>query len=382
MMADNEEQNPTPFSVLLSLFNARLALQIPAFWTVPLEEQCAYLQSKHIDTKSSRKQLIDTLIEKQKSSKDANFNELSSKSYIRIRFKYILSQFHKESIFLRTSTDIESWNTNQMILSFITHLIDASVVDESVDKKNTASAKIWEFVDYLRKYFIDEQYDGARFISSFDANADKPTKGFGLKFTKTVCNKYNLKSGPFSKVKKQCNVWSTKLYNQSRGELPPLVPVKAKQAEKPAAKPVIPPKPTHIPHPPPNYSKFVTDVSMFSSAGSFASMPPPSQAQQQQQNKDDSMAGMKWYWFNDMDGALKWTPYRDEDQKKLMQAFNQGSDAAMIVNDTYRVEFNRNNPNQPGGNQYNAKIQNPGGRTVVCSKAKDEIHGVPITNDP
>jgi len=285
---------------------------------------------------------------------------LEDKSYLRIRFKHILSEYNRQSKFLQRSTDINTWTTTQMILSFIVHLINASRIDESANKKNTTSPKIWEFVDYLRKYFIEESYDGATFINSFDANTDNPTKGFGLKFTKTVCNKYNLKSGPFSKVKKQCNVWSNKLYNQSRG----VIAVPKKENEKSS----------NVPH---NYSKFVTDVSMFyqsSKAHKYTNV---------EEQQEDAMDGMRWYWFNDMDGAIKWTPYRQADQEKLMHAYKGGAQAAMVCNDRYRVEFNRQNAAQPGGNQYVNASSNTGGRTVVCSKPqKEEIHGVPLTQEP
>ena len=36
----------------------------------------------------------------------------------------------------------------------------------------------------------------------------------------------------------------------------------------------------------------------------------------------------------------------------------------------------------PAGNQYNNKQQNPGGRTVICSDQKSEIHGISVAKQP
>ena len=50
----------------------------------------------------------------------------------------------------------------------------------------------------------------------------------------------------------------------------------------------------------------------------------------------------------------------------------------LIMNDDHRVEFDRSNPDTPAGNQCNNRIQNPGGRTVICSPPKTNIHGIPV----
>ena len=188
------------------------------FHELSLIKQCDYLQTNHINNKSNRKQLIKDLI-----SNEPNFVNLNSLSYHRIHIKYILSQFHKESEKLKYSQNVDIWTGHDIILSFVSHLIDASASDESPDKKATASTKVWEFVDYLRRYFNDNEYDGKQFLSALnskDKNSDgshKPAKGFGLQMMKNVCHKYSLKSGPFSKVKKQCNIWAQQIHKQSQG---------------------------------------------------------------------------------------------------------------------------------------------------------------------
>ena len=120
--------------------------------------------------------------------------------------------------------------------------------------------------------------------------------------------------------------------------------------------------------PPPGYSKFVTDLSMLKYATHW--FPP-----------EDELSGKKWYWFNDMSG-LKWTPYREVDCQKLNQAWKNNQKSCLIVNGDYRVEFNRDNPSNPAGNQYSNRQNNPGGRTVVCSEPTNEIHGVEVSKHP
>ena len=220
----------TPFTLLFSIYGARQCAQsLVGFHKLELVKQCDYLQFDNIKNKSSRKQLVKDLI-----SKEDGFNDIQSKSYNRIHIKYVLSLFYKESQKLKYDIEqIQNWTSHDIILSFISHLIEASATDETPNKKATAHPKIWEFVDYLRRYFNDTQYNGEKFLSSFDSNdnnknadgSSRPTKGFGLQMMKSVCSKFGMKSGPFSKVKKQCNIWAQKIHKQSKGECATSKPV-------------------------------------------------------------------------------------------------------------------------------------------------------------
>lgn len=322
---------------------------------------------------------------------------------VRLRVQYILRRFYIETSRLRRSTDVASWSPHEILLSFISHLVDASLIDETPNKKGTAHPKIWEFVDFLRRYFDEQHYDGRAFLAAFGGNGGgdaKPAKGFGLQMMKTVCQEYSLKSGPFSKVKKQCNVWATNLHKQSEGELaeqigsPNLTQHDLLSDEQKrqcahamalGSQQVQGDYSTHkqlteqeykdieagkfVPNaamgvPSKTYSKFVTDVSMY--------VKPKA---------SDALAGKKWYWFNDS-GGFKWVPYRDNDQNKLNSAWSGGQKSCLIINGEYRVEFDRSNPQNPQGNQYNSRMSSPGGRTVVCSYPAAEIHGIPVDTKP
>ena len=214
---DLNDQTPSPFSLIFAIYGARLPLTVAGFHQLDIGKQCEYLQNNRIQTKALRKQTVTDLVEKEE-----NFNELTAKSYIRIHVKYILRRFFIDMQRLKREQNIKSWDRHQIILSFISHLIDAWANDESANKKATTTPKIWEFVNYLRRYFNDSDYDGEQFMAAFrgKTDGDKPAKGFGLQMMKTVCNKYTLKSGPYSKVKKQCNIWATNIHKQSEGNGP------------------------------------------------------------------------------------------------------------------------------------------------------------------
>eukprot|EP01084_Bolivina_argentea_P184551 318289_1 len=363
---DLDNRKPTPFTLLFAIYNAKLALNIKAFEDLDIAKQCDYLQKDKINLKSSRRISVKDLISKE------TMNELSDKAHIRIIIKYVLSLFYKETEKLKTTQNIGSWSKREIILSFISHLITASADDQTQNKKNTAHPKIWEFVNYLRRYFNDINYNGQSFLNSFTSNDEKkannkPTKGFGLEMMKTVCSKYQLKSGPFSKVKKQCNVWATKLHAQSQGKViqPKPAPSINKYESIVSQSKNTSSSVSGKPH---NYSKFVTDVSMYVS-------------QQQPSSNKDNLNGKKWYWFNDS-GGFKWIPYRDTDIQKLNTSWRNNQKSCLIINGEYRVEFDRSNPNTPAGNQYNNRIQNPGGRTVICSEPRSEIHGIQVGTQP
>eukprot|EP01084_Bolivina_argentea_P006724 12730_1 len=201
--------------------------------------------------------------------------------------------------------------------------------------------------------FDETKYDGRAFL---DACGDTQIKGFGLQMMKAVCNEYGLKSGPYSKAKKQCNDWAHKIYQRSQGvaQPPPQVQAKvvmeeSKQKEKP--------KPIYSG----NWSKFVTQIPA---------------------DYDDPFAGKSWFWFNDF-GGYKWIPYREVDVKKLNKAWTKKNKACLIVNGAYRVDFDFKNQKTPCGHQYNTKQINGGGRTVICAKSSaKQIHGIDVSKQP
>jgi len=388
-----DDIKPTPFTILFALYNARLALTITGFANLDITQQCASLSSNLITSKAQRRTLITSLI----NSDDADFSLLRQRVCLRMRVKHILRRFHNESQHLRQSTDIAAWNAHEIVLSFIAHLIEASANDNSADKKNTAHAKIWEFVNHLRRYLDEQQIDGRHFLDVFCGQSDpnaKPT-GIGLKMMKTICAAYDLKSGPFSKVKKQCNAWATNLIAQSKMQphevpdaQPPPQPQSQNHAQSAAAeaanmysqqrelteqdyadieagKYVAGAKMSE----PKLHNKFVTDVSMY--------------AQAKPQKAQPASNGSKWFWFNDV-GGFKWVPYREKDMAKLDAAWRNGQSSCLIINGEYRVEFDRSDPAKPSGNQYNSRMASPGGRTVVCSKPGPGgmIHGIPVAKQP
>ena len=116
---------------------------------------------------------------------------------------------------------------------------------------------------------------------------------------------------------------------------------------------------------PPNYNKFVTDVSMYVN-------------QPKSGGHSEALNGKRWYWLNEM----SWVPYRDVDTQKLNMAWRSNQKSCMIINGQYRVDFARNNPDVPSGQQYNNNMQNPGARNVVCFKPAKTYWSLPVANQP
>mmetsp|Transcript_68538 Transcript_68538/g.61576 ORF Transcript_68538/g.61576 Transcript_68538/m.61576 type:complete len:399 (+) Transcript_68538:62-1258(+) len=392
--ADLENTKPTPFNLILSIYGAKLAGRMPGWEQMDLLKQCQYLYLERLDSKAKRKEQIDKLI-----NNEEFFSHLRSRAYLRIHMKYALKLYCRESHRLTQDLNVANWTHHEIIVSFIFHLINLAREEDT--KKAAGHAKVWEFADYLRKYFIDTNYNGHTFLDSFGSsktgqksgagnNNSKPTKGYGLMMMKTVCSKYGLKSGPFSKVKKQCNIWAQHIHAQSQGTIihPTIIVDYDKQYD------FDDPIWTMLDHnihtsklkmpkniPPSHYKKFVTEVP---DHWTIPSQDKPNNNNSQKKNNENTnvhMGNKKWYWFNDS-GGFKWIPYRQIDVNKLNSSWANNEKSCLILNGDYRVDFDYSNKSAPAGNQYSTKVQNPGGRTVVCSDAKDNIHGIPIASQP
>ena len=200
--------------------------------------------------------------------------------------------------------------------------------------------------------------------------------------TKTVCGKYGLKSGPYSKVKKQCNIWAQQIHAQSQGKIihPRIIVDYNKQYDYndpiwTTLDPNIDTQKLKMPKniPSSHYKKFITEI-----PDDWDN--PPSQNDKNKNNENQNIDKI-WYWFND-NGGFKWIPYRQIDISKLNEAWAAGDKSCLILNGDYRVDFDYSNMSVPAGNQYSTKTQNPGGRTIICSPPTTEIHGIPCATQP
>ena len=367
----------TPFTLILALYGADVAINSCQWQQMKLIDQCQLLQPNKINSKSSRKAIIDRL------SSDKNNFENVNKSYIRIRIKWILSQFYKESVKLKSKTNIKEWNGHQLLISFIGHILAMSEDDNVSSQKAASHPKVWEFIEYMRRYFRDTNYNGKTFLSVFDD--EKVAKGFGLMMMRTICTKYSLKSGPFSKVKKHCNAWAIKLRQQSQQN--------QNKYQSIVKQMVNDQKQNNYNHNNNNNN----DNNQNHNGDNNHNKPTPSIVPKNNNNKNDSnntgttyvtkdncndiLNGRSWYWLCDYNG-LKWVPYRSQDVELLNKAWRNKDKCVKIKNGSYRVELNYTNESTPCGNQFNNTIANPNSRVVKCEPPQQTIFGMAVQKNP
>ena len=111
--AELENRKATPFSLILSVYGAKLAVRVPGWEQLDLIKQCQYLYLEKLDSKAKRKKIIDNLI-----NKEENFSFLRSRSYLRIHMKYILKLYVRESHRLTQDTNIAAWTHHEILYHF------------------------------------------------------------------------------------------------------------------------------------------------------------------------------------------------------------------------------------------------------------------------
>eukprot|EP01084_Bolivina_argentea_P185721 320242_1 len=149
----------TPFTLLFVLYNAKLILKLRLWTQMELSKQCQCLQEDNISNNLHRKTIVDNLMQ------DSPYKELKNKSYLRIRLKSVLAQFHRDVQKLKYFTNVSQWTGHDIMISFITHFI--SISTEEHCQKVITDQNVWEFVDFLRVYIGETGHDGSTFLAQF-----------------------------------------------------------------------------------------------------------------------------------------------------------------------------------------------------------------------
>ena len=368
----------SPFTLILALYKADLALESFRWENINLLQQCILLQPNKINSKSSRKSVLNELMNDNNNEWSSSFDELRKKSYLRIRIKSVLSQFYKECISLHSMRNIREWSGHQLLITFIHHLISIASDPDQKGQKAAGHPKVWQFVEYMRKYFGEMEYKGNDFMSVFD---DNKSKGFGLMMIRKICDKYDLKTGPYSKVKKQCNTWAANLYEESQRKI----------SQKSIAN-KHKPKVSSSPNDKKKYvgtvaqivdeqKKSKNDKDSDKNEDPYALHNNYSSSYVTDDGTKDELNGKWWYWLCDHQG-LRWVPYRESDAVILNAGWRNRDKSVVIKSGTYRVEFNYENIKEPCGNQFNNTIANPSGRIIKCEIPKETIWGMKVQKNP
>ena len=176
-----------------------------------IDDQLEIVKIDNIDNQQKRKQFTKSLFDK--------LPDLQQSAHKRIRFKSILSKYHKSYQEIQ-SIAVEKLDAKQLPLNLFIYLTqqlqitpqDQKERDKLQKEKKTAENQM-RFVYYVLKYCTDseQEFKGEhlyKFWSEVTNNGQK-TGGFGLKFVKKVVQKYGLKLGNYAKAKNKVGVWFT-----------------------------------------------------------------------------------------------------------------------------------------------------------------------------
>ncbi len=193
---------PTPFTLLFAVFQMQTGWSIKEWNIEDISIQCEYLQDDEINTPQKRESVASEL-----------FSETNRMYKLII---LMLSKYYKDSQYLKhTETkNIAKWSGEDIILSFISELIEAFAEDTIEYKKKTKKyGKMCEFIHYMRKYIDDTKYE----VSTILADVINHKSWFGLQLIKNVCQKYALKTGQFTESKSRLTIWAIKIYMAYKG---------------------------------------------------------------------------------------------------------------------------------------------------------------------
>ena len=174
----------TPFPILHALINHKPLINVSI---IDIEKECDYCLGKY-----PLKELNQPMV------------------------KCISSYQERSQLLLHQTSNILNWTDDDIIISFIHYLVNISN-----DSKARHHPKVWAFVSLLRLYLKDEDIQGIQFWKMMKdrerTNDNKIIMGLALYLRRSVCWKYSFKTGPFTKVNKQLNIWGQKLRDQFSG---------------------------------------------------------------------------------------------------------------------------------------------------------------------
>eukprot|EP01083_Nonionella_stella_P072649 195935_1 len=200
---------PTPISAILQLYQKpnQPPLVIEKLDDIDIKTQLQCLDPDKCNTANKRNEII----------RQFNNTDLQQNAFKRIRFKSILSEYHKHWYQIRDThfKMVEHWNERDFSLNVIVHFIkhheDGKLGTEDKELKRLVTT--WRFLDYLGQFFDKKGFNGQEFISKHVPNNQDPqakmkSSGFGLTIVKEVCKQFDQKTGQYTKVKKQLSAWA------------------------------------------------------------------------------------------------------------------------------------------------------------------------------
>ena len=131
--------------------------------------------------------------------KDININGIDTLP-IKSTMDYVLSKYHQHCVYLSTDEYIKQWCTEDLVVSLLHYSIN-ELEQETENKLRYWHPKTWEFVEHLRKYWKEIKYN-------FDDVLEEDVRRYGLQTLKSICPRYNLRTGRFTKIKIILSKWA------------------------------------------------------------------------------------------------------------------------------------------------------------------------------
>eukprot|EP01084_Bolivina_argentea_P079133 143601_1 len=192
----------TPFSLLFSIYNVpeQVVIKINPLFKIDLANQYKCLRYKQINNVNDLQQIVNKLIQNESNV----IKSLLEKPFLRIHLKCVLSKYYSHIKSL-SSSNISSWTPCDLLISFISHIINTSI-------SNVNSTILWDFIDHLRTYFRKNDFDGISFLSSIRQETDDKTSGSDIIQTIMSDHKVKYASYVIAYLQKQYNTWATNIY--------------------------------------------------------------------------------------------------------------------------------------------------------------------------
>eukprot|EP01084_Bolivina_argentea_P184190 317716_1 len=362
----SKQYQPTPVSVIIALYQKpnRPPLIIEKIDELPIKQQMALLTPAQCGTTDGRNEVVRRF----------NNEDMTNNAYKRIRFKALLSSYHKHWTLIKDAhfKMVENWTDRDFSLNVIVHFVLNKDIpqNETDDKQKKRLNTTWRFVDFLRQFFRAKNFNGKEFISKHGGgpnqnnDSKKKSSGFGLTIVKDVCKQFDQKTGQYTKVKKQLSAWAKNNVERHNQE--------QKFSFDDMKLPVIEENGNDV-APPMNTG--------YTGHNNNNPQPTNNQIPKKQTIQNNGGDGSKWYWFCD-EGNIKWIPYREEHQRVIDEAWNNHKNQ-VIVAEKFKIELHRDGPN-PAGQQYNYLIHNSWRRGVIKGVPDDKglLNDIPCDKNP
>eukprot|EP01083_Nonionella_stella_P142607 441640_1 len=345
---------PTPISAILRLYQKsnQPPLVIEKLDDIDIKTQLQCLDPDKCNTANKRNEII----------RQFNNTDLQQNAFKRIRFKSILSEYHKHWYQIRDThfKMVEHWNERDFSLNVIVHFIkhheDGKLGTEDKELKRLVTT--WRFLDYLGQFFDKKGFNGQEFISKHVPNNQDPqakmkSSGFGLTIVKEVCKQFDQKTGQYTKVKKQLSAWAKNNVERYQEECAfTLDDIKENAVEEAG-----------------NIGSGANNNAQNAdNNASNANVKAANSPQSKSSNNTGAIPkskGERWYWFCE-DKGIWWVPYPDDQQDIIENAWV--SNKPNVIVGVYKIEFIRGNPGIACGDQHNYTIYNSWRRGVLRGK--------------